>query len=165
MLGFIKRMFGSAESGAKLIDGAIDGIDKLYYSPEEKAEDAREAKKEVMGIYMEWMKTTTGSRLARRFIAQVVTVPWAIAHLLSTLFDAISPLITGVTTIKVVVEGKVVEQVVMNADKYQQAADSLSDNASENNALVGVVLLFYFGGPAAVEGVQGMVTKWADRKK
>lgn len=164
-MGFFGRMFGSSESGEKIIDGAIRGIDKLFHTDEEKADEARAAKRDTMAVYMEWMKSTSGSRVARRFLALIVTIPWSFAHVMSMLLDAIAPFISGVENIKVIINNEVVERAVMSADKFAAAADSLSENAHANNELVGVVLLFYFGGPVASEAMQGLVGKWIDRGK
>lgn len=163
MLGFLGRLFGSEKAGEKLVDGALSAVDKVWYTAEEKAEDAAKAKTEVMTVYMKWLESTSGSRLARRIIALMVTLPWFLAHTLSLLIDAITPFIDGTETISKMVEGKIVESTVLSSDKWITAADSLSTNATENNALVGVVLLFYFGGPAAVDGVKGLVDKWVKK--
>lgn len=163
MLGFLGRLFGSEKAGEKLVDGALSAVDKVWYTAEEKAEDAAKAKTEVMTVYMKWLESTSGSRLARRMIALMVTLPWFLAHTLSLLIDAITPFIDGTETISKMVEGKIVESTVLSSDKWITAADSLSTNATENNALVGVVLLFYFGGPAAVDGVKGLVDKWVKK--
>ena len=160
MFGFIAKMFGSAKAGEAIIDGVTSGIDKMWYTKEEKADDANQARREGMAVYMKWLESTSGSRLARRFIALIITFPWAMANLISLILDAVGPFINGVETVSRVIDGVIVQVTVLNSEKYAAAADSLAANASENNSLVGVVLLFYFGGPAAIDGVKGLVNKW-----
>ena len=48
MFSFIGKMFGSSKAGEKIIDGVTTGIDKLWYTDEEKAGDAAQAKREGM---------------------------------------------------------------------------------------------------------------------
>ena len=163
MWSFIGRMFGSQKAGEAIIDGVSSGVDKMFYTAEEKADDAAQARREGMAVYMEWLKSTSGSRLARRFLALIITMPWALANFVSLVLDAVAPFISGVEQIPRLVGGDVVMVTVLGAEKWGLAADSLAENAAQNNALVGVVLLFYFGGPAAIDGVKGLVAKWANK--
>ena len=163
MFAFLGKLFGSASAGEKIIDGVSSGIDKMWYTSEEKADDANQSRREGMAAYMEGIKSTSGSRLARRFIALIITFPWALANFTSMVMDAVGPFINGTETISKIVDGVAIEVIVLASDKWGAAADSLSANASENNSLVGVVLLFYFGGPLAIDGVKGMVTKWTNK--
>lgn len=160
MWSFLGRLFGSSKAGEKLIDGAISAVDKVWYTPEEKAEDAAKAKTEIMNVYMKWLESTSGSRIARRVIAFMVCGPWSLAQVLSLIIDALTPFINGTEKVFQMVDGKIVETIVLSSTKWDAAAQSLHDNASANNELVGVVLLFYFGGPVAVDGMKGLVDKW-----
>ncbi|MDX1341256.1 MAG: hypothetical protein R3227_02855 [Reinekea sp.] len=162
-MSFLGRLFGGSKAGEKLVDGAVSAVDKIWYTAQEKAEDAAKAKTEIMTVYMKWLESTSGSRIARRLIALMVTSPWALAHTLSMIFNAVAPFISGTEKVFQRIDGEIVEVTVLASDKWIAAADSLSANATENNALVGVVLLFYFGGPAAVDGVKGMVEKWSNK--
>jgi hypothetical protein len=142
-------MFGSAKAGEALIENVSSGIDKLWYTSEEKAEDAAQAKREGMAVYMKWLESTSGSRIARRLIALVVTGIWAVEHVMSVLFETMAVFTN--------------DAGVLTSAKFIEASNSLSSHANDNNALVGVVLLFYFGGPAAIDGVKGLVGKWANK--
>jgi hypothetical protein len=144
MFEMIGRLFGSQKAGEAIIDGVSNGVDKMFYTDEEKAEDAAKARTEGMQVYMKWLESTSGSRLARRIIALLVTGIWALEHLSSVTLG-------------------VVGVFVENADKFIEASEMLATHAQENNTLVGVVLLFYFGGPAAVDGVKGLVQKWVNK--
>ena len=159
MFGFIGRLFGSDKAGEKIIDNVSSGIDKMWYTSEEKAEDAAQAKREGMAVYMKWLESTSGSRLARRVIALIVTGIWAVEHIASVILGVVAVFMEGVHT--VVVDGETL--VVENSARFIEASDMLAEQAAENNALVGVVLLFYFGGPAAMEGTKALVTKWVDK--
>lgn len=141
MFSFLGRMFGSSQAGEKIIDGAISGIDKLWYTDEEKAQDAATAKREVMTVYMKWLESTSGSRIARRLLAVGAFTIWSIEHL--------SAVVLRVSSIW-----------VDDADKLTEAAKFLTETANDQNALVGVVFAFYFGGPVLVDASANMLKKW-----
>jgi hypothetical protein len=162
--GILGRIFGSAEAGDKLVDGAVSAIDKLWYTEEEKADDRAKAKTEVMAVYTAWLQSTSGSRIARRIIAFAITMPWCIGLATSGLLSAIAPFIEGTQVVQQRVNGVIVNVMVLNSDKVEQAADRLAEHANANNTLIGVVLLFYFGGPMASSGVEALVSRWAGNK-
>ena len=114
------------------------------YTEEEKAGDAAQAKREGMAVYMAWLESTSGSRIARRILALMVTGIWALEHLSSVILGTIAVWVTDST-------------------EYTEASKLLAEHASSNNSLVGVVLLFYFGGPAATDAARGLVEKWANK--
>ncbi len=144
MLSFIGNLFGSAKAGEAIISGVTNAADKLFYTDEEKGEAAAKARAEGFNVYMTWLESTSGSRLARRLLALMVTGIWALEHLASVVLGLASVFATDVT-------------------KWKAASEMLATNATDNNALVGVVLLFYFGGPAAIGGVKGLVERWSNK--
>lgn len=143
---FLANMFGSAKVGEKLVDNISSGIDKIWHTAEEKADDIAKARTEGYAVYMKWLESTSGSRLARRFIAMITVGIWAVEHIAAVMMAQIGVFIE-------------------DSAKFIKASEMLAGYAQENNTLVGVVLLFYFGGPAATDAVKGMVTKWVDKKK
>ncbi|MBL4591196.1 MAG: hypothetical protein JKY96_04485 [Phycisphaerales bacterium] len=145
MFGFLGSLFGSKAAGERIIDGVSKAADKLFYTSEEKAEDSAKARSKGYQVYMKWLESTTGSRLARRFIALMVTGLWVVEHVSAIGLQIAS--VFSLTPANLIEAGKI-----------------LSDSANNNNALVGVVLLFYFGGPAAMEGTKGLVNKWVGSK-
>jgi len=144
MLGVLGSLFGTADAGKAIVEGVRNAADKLFYTDEEKAEDAAKARSEGFGVYMKWLESTSGSRLARRVIALMVTGVWFLEHLSSVVIGCYATVAT-------------------DSEKWQTVSTMLAKNATENNALVGVVLLFYFGGPAAIDGVKGLVDKWVNK--
>lgn len=132
---FFGRMFGSSKAGEKIIDGAVAGIDKLWYTEEEKAGDKAQAKREVMAVYAEWMKSTSGSRIARRLLALIATVMWAIQQMGAVVLKLAAIWVDDPARIEKLMEGSAV----------------LQEGAISTAALVTVVYAFYFGGPAAVD--------------
>jgi len=146
MFGFLGRMFGSDKAGAAIIDNVSSGIDKIWYTEEEKAEDQAQAKREGMAVYMKWLESTSGSRVARRLIALMVTGIWVIEHL-----GAVMAGVGGIWA--------------DDPTKLNETSRMLADHATNNNTLVGVVLLFYFGGPAAIDASKGMIERWTSKDK
>ncbi len=137
-------MFGSGDAAEQVVGHIASGVDSLFYTDQEEASDKAQARREGYAVYMEWLKSTSGSRVARRLIALLVTGIWAIEHIASVICGTVA---------------------IWSADKapYIEASDMFARHATENNTLVGVVLLFYFGGPAAIDGVKGLVSKWSDK--
>jgi len=144
MFSMIGKLFGSSKAGETLVSGIASAADKLVYTSEEKADDAAKMRTEGYGVYMKWLESTSGSRLARRCIALVVVGVWAFEHMASIVMGTIAPFVD-------------------KPDAFIVASEFLSEAALENNALVGVVLLFYFGGPTAMEASKGMVQKWVNK--
>jgi len=149
MFDFIGRMFGSSKAGEKIIDGAISGIDKLWYTDEEKAQDAAQAKREVMTVYMSWMESTQGSRIARRLLALIAALMWAVQQIGAVILQ-----LAAVWHDDAVVIGKLV-----------QGSEILQAGANDTSTLVAVVFAFYFGGPAAVDISKNALNAFAAKGK
>lgn len=73
-------IFGSKETGDALVNGAVKGIDALFFTDEEKSQ----ASKEGFQLYIEYQKATAPQNVARRYIALMVGALWSILILLST---------------------------------------------------------------------------------
>ena len=148
MFSFLGRMFGSSKAGEKLIDGAMQGIDKLWYTDEEKAQDAAQAKREVMTVYMAWLESTSGSRIARRLLALGSFSIWAVQQVSVVAFKTAA------------VWQSNPEQVI----RMIESADVLQQGANETASLVAVVFAFYFGGPAAIEVSKNALNAFAGKR-
>ena len=148
-MGILSRLFGSTKAGEELVSGAVSAVDKIWYTEEEKAEDEAQARREISAVYMEWLKSTSGSRLARRGIAFIVVGVWAIEHIAGVALTTASNFANDLG--------------VITATKLSDSGQYLTETAFENNTLVGVVLLFYFGGPVASDAVSGLVKKWVGK--
>lgn len=143
-MSFLGRLFGSDKATEALVNNVSNGIDKLFYTSEEKAEDAAQARREGQAVLMKWLESTSGSRLARRVLALIVTGIWALEHV-GALMTAQVAVFSG------------------NPEKWLKSSQLLAQYANDNNTLVAVVLMFYFGGPVAMDGIKGMLNKWADK--
>jgi len=71
MLGWL---FGGTKAADKAISSISNGLDKLVYTQEEKADASREGVK----LWIEYQKATQPQNLARRLIALVIVAVWAV---------------------------------------------------------------------------------------
>ena len=62
---------GSTE---KVIDGAVNGIDKLFFTDEEKSD----ASAKILDWKLKYLDATKPQQVSRRFIAIVITLLWAV---------------------------------------------------------------------------------------
>lgn len=113
MFGLIGKIFGSDKALGGIVSGVTNGLDKLTYTSEEKADDAAKERTEARQMLIKWMEASQGQNLARRFIAISTTIVWlaqfVIAQALSVvaiflddgskLYEAAGVLRTGVTDI------------------------------------------------------------------
>lgn len=144
MISLLGRIFGSTTAGEAVLNGAVSAVDKIWYTEEEKAEDVAKAKTEAFAVYREWLASTSGSRVARRLLAMGAFGIWSLQHLSAMMFQLIA---------------------IWKVDpRFTEAATVLGDVASSNNALVGLVFAFYFGGPVLVDATKGAVTSWISKK-
>ena len=72
-MSIFKRIFTKPEDATKIIDGAVSGLDKMFFTQEEKAE----ANQKLSEWYLKWLAATDSQSIARRFIAMVVVLLWA----------------------------------------------------------------------------------------
>lgn len=81
MAGFWKKLWGTDEAVRDTIDMVRSAGDKVWYTSEEKADDARADVSEARAMILRVIEATKGSNLARRFVAIIVTMIWALEHL------------------------------------------------------------------------------------
>jgi hypothetical protein len=72
-MSFIKRLFASPKIVETTVESAIKGIDKVFYTDEEKAE----ARQKALNLYEKMWLAAVPSALSRRLIACTVTFTWA----------------------------------------------------------------------------------------
>ena len=73
-MSFLARLFSTPKSIEKVMDGVYNGVDKIFYTDEEKA-DAR-AKAQV--IYQKLWLAAVPSAVNRRVVAAGITVMWGL---------------------------------------------------------------------------------------
>ena len=73
-MSIFKRIFAKPEDVSKVVDGAVKGLDKIFFTKEEKAE----ANQKLSDWYLKYLAATDGQNLARRFIAMIIVMLWAV---------------------------------------------------------------------------------------
>jgi len=71
-MGILRRIFSRPEDATKIIDGATKGLDKIFFTKEERAD----ANIKLSEWYLKYLSATEGQNLARRFIAIIVVAIW-----------------------------------------------------------------------------------------
>lgn len=146
MFGFLGKLFGSDKATAKVIDNVSSGIDKIWYTAEEKAEDAAQARREGQAFLVEWLRSTSGSRLARRLIALIVVGIWALQFLLIQIL-------------------MIIAVWAENAQPFKESADIIKDNIDQSTGATMLILAFYFAAPHMEPIVKGALEKFGKINK
>ena len=72
-MGILSALFGNSKNGEKAVDAAIDGVDAMFYTDEERAE----GKFRLLELKMKFMESTAAYKVARRYLAVIVGITWA----------------------------------------------------------------------------------------
>lgn len=71
-------IFGSSKNTETIVDGAVNGLDKMFFTDEEKSE----ASAKMAEWYLRYLAATEPQNLARRLIALVIVILWALLIIL-----------------------------------------------------------------------------------
>ena len=74
MKKILGAIFGSSKNTETIVNGAVSGLDKMFFTAEEKSE----ANAKLGEWYLKYLEATQPQNLARRFIALVVVILWAV---------------------------------------------------------------------------------------
>lgn len=74
MKQILGAIFGSSKNTETIVDGAVNGLDKMFFTAEEKSE----ANAKLGEWYLKYLEATQPQNLARRFIALIVVLLWAL---------------------------------------------------------------------------------------
>jgi len=61
-MGILNRIFAKPEDASKVIDGALKGFDKMFFTKEERSE----ASQKLSNWYLKYLAATEGQNIARR---------------------------------------------------------------------------------------------------
>ena len=73
-MGILSKVFGSSKNAETLVDGAVKGFDKIFFTKEEKSE----ANQKLADWYIKYLAATQPQGLARRLLAMIVALLWAL---------------------------------------------------------------------------------------
>lgn len=146
MIGFIGglfgRMFGSDKAMDTVVNKTASALDKLIYTKQEQAEDAKNAVTEARKMVISWMESTQGQNLARRFIAVMVAMVW--------LFQYLACMVLSVVAVW-----------VAEPDKFVESAKVIGDYANQMNGAMMLILAFYFAAPHMGEIVSSALSRFS----
>lgn len=80
-------LFGGSKNAETIVDGAVKGMDKLWFTDEEK----NDAQQKLNEWYLRYLETTQPQNLARRLIAIIVVGVWALLLLFSVAMYKFDP--------------------------------------------------------------------------
>lgn len=83
MKGILGKIFGSDKAISKALDGAYNGVDKLVFTEEEKADR-----------FERLLKLYEPFKLAQRLLAVIFSVPWALGWIIAFVMAAFGQEIT-----------------------------------------------------------------------
>lgn len=125
-MSFWASLFG----GTDLVEKAANGLDKLNFSDQEKA-----------AHYLEVLKNIEPFKLAQRWIAVIVIVPYVLIWILCAALFA----------------GAAMADAEPSAARLIQISDMLASRNNDNLGFpVSLILGFYFAGGA----LEGIVSRW-----
>jgi hypothetical protein len=127
-MGFFGKLFGSEKALEGIVNGVTDGLDKLAYTSEEKAEDAAKERTEARKMVVEWMGATKGQNLSRRLIALSITSVWLLQYVIAQGLDFSAVFVGG-------------------PEKLVEAAKVMRGGAADMSSAVMLILSFYFAAP------------------
>jgi uncharacterized membrane protein YgcG len=73
-MGILANIFGNNDHATKVIDGASKGLDKIFFTKEEKAD----ANSKLAEWYLKYLSATQPQNLARRVIAFLIVGLWVL---------------------------------------------------------------------------------------
>lgn len=143
MLGFLGRMFGSDKAVEKTIDTVANGLDKLIYTEEERAEAAAASRTEARSMFIEWVRNSQGQNIARRFLALIIAFTWLSQYILAQIFSIMAIWADELTV-----------------PKLNSSAEIVSSNADAMTGAMMLILGFYFAAPHLGKIVDGAMSRF-----
>ena len=150
MWAFLGRIFGSDKAIEKSIDTVAAGLDKLIYTDEEKADDARQSRTEARSMFIEWVRNSQGQNIARRFLALLIAFTWLSQYFMAQLFS-----LMAVWADPVQIDGKLVTD-----PRLTTSAEIVSQNAEAMSGAMMLILGFYFAAPHLGRIVDGAMSRF-----
>ena len=150
MIGnILAYLFGTQRSAEKTISTVSNGLDKLVYTDEEKANDAAVERAEARRMLIRWAESTGGQSVTRRFLAISLTMLWGSIYGAKLVLNALAPWMPDQVTV----------------DRMMQSAQSLEVSAHEMNGAMMLILGFYFAAPHIDKIIDPFISKFGGDKK
>lgn len=128
---FVGRIFGSDKAIQGAVDGVTNGLDKLVYTKEEKADAAAVDRANARAMLIDWMDKTQGQNITRRALAIIIAFTWLSQYFITGLLNIAAIWITDIVTV----------------EKVQLSAEVTANNANGMTGAMMLILGFYFAAP------------------
>ena len=142
MIKFFKRIFGSSDVLKESIEIVRDAGDMMFYTDEEKAQDAAKRAERLDNLLVNWLEQTKGEKLSRRFLAMLVGCIWGFLFMFSW----------------------IVQQIAIwyneSADKFNAMSQANEKFLDQSTGAMMLVLAFYFAAPHMGEIVQAAMSRF-----
>ena len=157
-MGWLGKIFGSSGAQEKMVDGAISGLDKLFYTKEEKSDDHKEMVKHSATVLMDWIKNSQGQNLARRVLAFAIAGTWLfqywVAMMVGIYGGTIEPMV-------LIAEKMEVNPALAQVERIQIA---IGNNADGMTGAMMLIIGFYFAAPHLSKIIGPAMDKFAGIK-
>lgn len=136
MLKFLGRMFGSPGSIDNVVEKVSNGLDKLHFGSQEKAELRAKTTERITELVIDWIKASSGQAVTRRFLAFSLTMLWGVIYGVKTVMSALAP------WVYVIMDDQ--EKAAKVAAAIMESVATLTESAHEMNGAMMLILAFYF---------------------
>lgn len=140
---WLGKLFGTDQAASSLIDQTFNLIDKSIYTKQEQGEALAAAESQARQMTIEWLQSTSGSRLARRVIAFSITGVWLFMFIAATFSSLIAIWVAEVA-----------------AEKLAQSTEILDGRIETMTPAVMLILGFYFAAPYMGDLAKGALQKF-----
>lgn len=146
-MSWIGKLFGSSKAAEKMVDATISGLDKLFYTSEEKSQDRMEMDKFAGNMFIEWQKNTQGQNISRRVLALGIAFTWLFQYWVSMLLNVYASTLSP--TISKNNAGGIGNEQIINphVSQIENISDAVGNNADAMTGAMMLLLGFYFAAP------------------
>ena len=144
-MSFWGKLFGTDEAISKTIDVVSEGLDKLVYTCEEKADASAWERTEARAMLDKWMEATQGQNLARRLISLAITGVWLSQYVIATTASSVA-----------------IFWDTQSINLNKLAAVQIG-TAEQMNGPVMLILAFYFAAPHMGDFAQAIVGRFKQK--
>jgi len=90
---WLKAIFATPETAGKVVDGVYNGLDKAFYTEEERAETENGLRE----FFLKYLEATNPQNLARRVLAFLVAGIWSALIIAATVLSIAAALLESAT--------------------------------------------------------------------
>tara|TARA_R110002072_G_scaffold117369_1_gene248441 strand:+ start:74 stop:532 length:459 start_codon:yes stop_codon:yes gene_type:complete len=152
VINLFKRIFGSPEIINESLSLIRDAGDVIWYTEEEKAQDAVRRGAQTDKLLIDWMESSKGQNLARRMLAVMLASVWMLMFLLSTLGDMIAPFLA-------------LHSDPAFMDAWRESSDAIDGRTEQMTGAMMLILGFYFAAPHLGKVIDGAMNKFSGVNK